>query len=253
MQKALEMLGYSCWHSIDFFKNPRDMPMWIEALDAKYQHKGQPFTRREWDQLLSHYSAVSSDSPAIGFAEELITAYPDAKVILHEREIEGWYRSFDNAIIRAQFDPFMRLIADLDRWVTGPVREVHFKWVMGHFGMANMKNKQEMREKSRSAYRRHNDLVRRVCPPERMLEFKIKDGWEPLCRFLGKDIPKDEKTGEVLPFPRINDQDALKEMLGAIAWQGIKNFLWHNAIYIVALVLGLVACWYAWSASRTGR
>lgn len=41
--------------------------------------------------------------------------------------------------------------------------------------------------------------------PDRFLEFNVKEGWEPLCKFLGKELPRDPKTGSVLPFPRMND------------------------------------------------
>ena len=34
---------------------------------------------------------------------------------------------------------------------------------------------------------------------EKLLEFKVQDGWEPLCRFLGESIPCGEK------FPKVND------------------------------------------------
>ena len=204
-------------------------------------------------RVISHHSAVSSDSPAIAFAEELIAAYPEAKVILHERDIESWFRSFDDSIVNAMHSPLMNLVADLDRWVTGPVREVQHKWAMGHLGMDNMKSKDEMSKAAKPAYKRHYETVRRVCPRERLLEFKIEEGWEPLCRFLGKDVPRDERTGEVLPFPRINDGKALDEMLRAIAVEGIKNFLRHAIWYIVAGLVGLVACWYVWRTSTSGK
>ena len=36
-----------------------------------------------------------------------------------------------------------------------------------------------------------------MVPKENLLVWNVKDGWEPVCRFLGKDIPKQ-------PFPIIN-------------------------------------------------
>jgi hypothetical protein len=41
-------------------------------------------------------SAMSRSSP---FAPELIEAYPDALVVLVERDIKTWYKSFKAAII----------------------------------------------------------------------------------------------------------------------------------------------------------
>jgi hypothetical protein len=41
-------------------------------------------------------------------------------------------------------------------------------------------------------------------PAERLLVYEVKEGWEPLCEFLGVEAPKDE------PFPHLNDTDAFR-------------------------------------------
>ena len=43
----------------------------------------------------------------------------------------------------------------------------------------------------------HIAAVRRTIPPERLLEFRVSDGWEPLCAFLGRGVPDE-------PFPLTN-------------------------------------------------
>ena len=35
-------------------------------------------------------------------------------------------------------------------------------------------------------------------PEEKLLIYQVKDGWDPLCRFLGVETPS-------VPFPRLND------------------------------------------------
>ena len=40
--------------------------------------------------------------------------------------------------------------------------------------------------------------VKRSVPAEKLLVFEAKEGWEPLCNFLGKPIPE-------TPYPRVND------------------------------------------------
>jgi hypothetical protein len=47
----------------------------------------------------------------------------------------------------------------------------------------------------------HNQHVINVVTKERLLIMKMKDGWEPLCKFLGKPIPDE-------PFPWVNDSEA---------------------------------------------
>jgi len=48
-------------------------------------------------------------------------------------------------------------------------------------------------------YERHNEEVKRCVPAERLLVFDVKQGWEPLCQFLGVPVP------EGVPFPHLND------------------------------------------------
>lgn len=175
-------------------------------MDAKYRSRGPRYTRREWDQLLGSYSAVSADAPAVAFAEDLISAYPEALVILVERKMESWYRSFDTNIITAAWN----FVAALDPWHLGPVRRCHRRWVTGWM---DSHCRGEMREKARQTYRDHYALVRRVTPKGRLLEFKLEDGWESLCKFLGKPVPE-------VPFPHANDSKALQELLAVAMRRG---------------------------------
>ena len=41
----------------------------------------------------------------------------------------------------------------------------------------------------RQWYLDHNENVRNLVPKNRFLEFNAKEGWEPLCEFLGTDTP----------------------------------------------------------------
>ena len=59
-----------------------------------------------------------------------------------------------------------------------------------------------------SVFKRHNEEVQRVVSPDRLLVYEVgKDGWEPLCKFLGVPVPKDK------PFPHLNDMDVYKKRL----------------------------------------
>ena len=109
MQQALEILGFPCYHGTTVLFRISDCTLWDQALDAKYLNQGTPFTRKEWDQLLGEFGAAS-DVPVVAFAEELIEAYPEAKVILVERDIEKWYKSFDQAVIKAVFNPIFQYV-----------------------------------------------------------------------------------------------------------------------------------------------
>ena len=53
-------------------------------------------------------------------------------------------------------------------------------------------------ETGREGYLEHNEHVRAIAPKGKFLEFNVKEGWGPLCKFLEVDVPEG-------PFPRVND------------------------------------------------
>jgi hypothetical protein len=75
----------------------KDNQMWEEGIELKRPGSSEAKNgRREFDQLLGQYG-ILSDVPAICFAKGLIEAYPEARVIIVEREIESWFNSFQIA------------------------------------------------------------------------------------------------------------------------------------------------------------
>ncbi|KAG4431570.1 hypothetical protein IFR05_012945 [Cadophora sp. M221] len=131
------------------------------------------------------------------FALSLITAYPGAKVILVERDIEQWFTSVDEAIFSTTWgyraDFFIEFLVPLFGGKAGStIRKIMY----GYF---ESKDVTEMRAKARERYKRHYTEIRAAVPPERLLDFRLADGWGPLCEFLGKDVPD-------VPFPRVNER-----------------------------------------------
>ncbi|KAL8946302.1 MAG: hypothetical protein Q9222_007280 [Ikaeria aurantiellina] len=214
MYAALNLLGLPCFHSFCLYSRIPDCAMWIAALDAKYFNKGPPFTRADWDRLLSDYAAVT-DVPATAFAEDLIAAYPEAKVVLMERDLDSWFTSFDNAVIKGMWGKAIQFIGDVDPWFVGPLKGVHMRWARGWMGV---NSEEEMRRKAKGHYLEHNAFVRRITPNERLLVYEMGSGWEPLCGFLGKPVPEVE-------FPRINETAALHEKIAIIFRMGAVNLL----------------------------
>jgi len=60
-------------------------------VEAKYYGGSSKKLRsaKDFDELLWQYQAIS-DTPCVLFTDELLEAYPDAKVILTERDVESW-------------------------------------------------------------------------------------------------------------------------------------------------------------------
>lgn len=65
--------------------------MWLDAHKSIFGRSGKPFGRDEFDMLLGHCQAVA-DHPCCVFAEELLQAYPEAKLILTTRPVDDWYK-----------------------------------------------------------------------------------------------------------------------------------------------------------------
>jgi hypothetical protein len=95
--------------------------------------------------------------------------------------------------------------------------------------------------------------VRAVVPPDRLLVFSVRDGWEPLCAFLGRSVPD-------TPFPNINDRREVQLVLRtvqAITWAsllGLPLLAWlllpHCAGPLHLLLLVGLGAGILWAAGR---
>lgn len=61
-------------------------------------------------------------------------------------------------------------------------------------------------EASVEFYNRWVEEVKTSVPADRLLVFNVKQGWEPLCRFLGLPVPE-------TPFPHLNETAEFRKML----------------------------------------
>jgi hypothetical protein len=195
LKTALDQLGYKTLHASNVYELTPGYPYWNEAIDAKFYEKGIPYTKPQLDKLLTICTAIS-DLPAILFADELLAAYPEAKVVLTNRNIDIWLVSFNKSVyvvLEERLNRFHEIFFPRGLGAAfACIRRVVTIWTGGDF---------ENRDKLRQGFLDHYAHVRAVVPKENLLEFEYKDGWEPLCKFLGKDVPAG-------PYPRVNDAQA---------------------------------------------
>jgi hypothetical protein len=71
-------------------------------------------------------------------------------------------------------------------------------------------------------------MIRGLVPEERLLEWYIEDGWEPLCKFLGKPVPDVE-------FPHANAATS-----GWKAREEQCNKRWVERAFVNLILLGTV-------------
>jgi hypothetical protein len=82
------------------------------------------------------------------------------------------------------------------------------------------------REPAIARFIQHNAEVKATIPPDRLLVFEVKDGWEPLCKFLGAPVPDE-------PFPHENAGIATAERI-------IQRILLTDLIKMALPVVGVV-------------
>lgn len=88
-------------------------------------------------------------------------------------------------------------------------------------------------------YEEHNARVRALVPREGLLEFQPKDGWGPLCAFLGKGVPEEG-------FPRVSEVRVWREAFGlGKGWARVERLVGQvgvegAGVVIVAVVWGRI-------------
>lgn len=60
----------------------------------------------------------------------------------------------------------------------------------------------------RKKYLEHYEEVKATIPEDKLLVFSVKEGWEPLCKFLEKPVPN-------IPFPHKNDTAEFRKMISS--------------------------------------
>ena len=179
LKLAINTLGMGpCHHMEEVIVNmPAQVPLWSAALDGA----------ADWEAIYSGYrSAV--DWPTAGFFRELVAAYPATKFVLTHRDPEKWADSFSATIYR--------LLAG-----EGPAPVEMINWLkMGRGVIAKTGFPQGLsRDALIEAFVAHNEAVKKTVPVDQLLVYQVKEGWEPLCEFLGVPVPAE-------PFPRTNDR-----------------------------------------------
>lgn len=182
------------------------------------------------------------------FVDELLEKFPDAKVVLTNRDVESWEKSMRSSIFQIMKWKSLPFIAWLDPVNNCTVPGINCQvidvlqllWRPYYSMMTIIANKWtggdlDNSETLRRAYADHYADVRSKVPKERLLEFESKDGWEPLCEFLGKPVPKDE------PYPRVNDGQWLAKAHSFIfyyrLWSCTKRYI-GTSVVLAALGVG---------------
>ena len=150
----------------------------------------------DWDKLYERFDAAV-DWPTVGYYKHLLKKYPDAKVILTIRSADSWYESIRDTVVHS--------------FVNHQIQPDH-----PHYAFSNMcrivtfdgavadPEQFNQVDKMKKMFNDHNDEVKRVVPADQLYVMPLGSGWEDLCKFLGKEVPKE-------PYPRSNSKEAFRK------------------------------------------
>ena len=180
LKLAINHIGLGpCHHMEEVLHNmPVHVPLWSAAVSDD----------PDWSRIYDGY-ASAVDRPTACFFRELVGEFPEAKFVLTQRDPERWADSFSATIYkllarRDQVPEDMRAWLDMASEV---VAKSGFPPGLDRDGLVN-------------AFVAHNNAVKETIPAQQLLVFDVRQGWEPLCDFLGAPVP-------TIEFPRTNHRE----------------------------------------------
>jgi len=178
---ALEHIGHGpCYHMIEFMAHiPEHLPLWQRVIEG----------RPDWDAAFDGYVSTV-DYPGCTYWRELVAKWPEAKVILTLRDPDSWFDSANETVL----SPRMR-----NMLAQSPIQAFMEATVSEDFG-----ERIDDRAFMTDYFRRWNEAVIAEVPEDKLLVFQAKDGWEPLCEFLGVPVPPE-------PYPRVNSRESMNQ------------------------------------------
>ena len=180
LKLAINQLGMGPTHHMEevLHHMPVQVPLWVAAA------KGSP----EWAAIYKGYDSAV-DWPTARFFRELHAKYPSAKFVLTVRSPESWVASFSETIYKLLLAGTAGAPPEMRDWIEmgmGVIAQTGFPTGLDAAGLTK-------------AFNAHNDAVKMAIPASQLLAYQVKEGWEPLCAFLGVPVPAEA-------FPRTNDR-----------------------------------------------
>lgn len=218
LKVALEMLGYSkCHHMTEVFGSAQQTDYWYAIALRE--------TPPSWDDVFVGYRS-STDFPSSIFYKELADHFPEAKVVLTVRDEDAWYKSVAETIwalwevIPAWVPKLSQRFARADFMVKTIVWTDLFR------------DRTDEPEFTKEIFRTHNQTVQEVIPADRLLVYQVKEGWQPLCDFLGVPVPDE-------PFPHVNDSRSFKRRVKIVRAVAAMPYLLVAGLSLVLIAATL--------------
>lgn len=204
---GMRLLGFHTMHGFDFLTMTADVKEYFESAR----------TREDGVRLLQVMESKGYD--CLGFdmfswmLEDALDLNRDVKVILTVRDSPKiWAESFASIASHLYFwilrpFTFFQVFRDI-----APLFKHLQNYYVGYQpGDGLDVPKSFDQELFMLTYEKHNSWVKRVVPPQNLLVYNIKEGWEPICKFL--EVEKCP-TGKM---PQVGDR-RIVDMMSKILW-----------------------------------
>jgi hypothetical protein len=107
--------------------------------------------------------------------------------------------------------------------------------------------KGDFQKHGKQVYYEHYNKVRSLVCKEDLLEYRVEDGWKPLCDFLSLDIPN-------VPFPNGNRKEEIGRRIQAMVHGEVRRLVELAPFYVTYLAcFSLGLCLLRWVVSAIAR
>lgn len=191
LKTALErLLGGRCSHMWKVIGEP----VAVGGLQD-YAEGGSP----DWDAVFDGYVAATDIVSSIPW-RSLAAHWPDATVLLSTHlSSDRWWRSMAKTV-----SPGLR---DAEK---AEPRGEHAGRMAADLLRNHFCDDLQDRRRMIAAYEAHNAAVRAEVSSGRLIDWRVDDGWEPLCAGLGLPVPDE-------PFPHLNSTADFLRATGQLA------------------------------------
>ena len=209
---ALEILGYTVIHD-DEQTEETDVFAAVEEEDIGMDEAHEILGLRGYNATFK----------TAGY--EWVADHPEVKAILTVRDNADKY--VDSWLAAA---PFVEIIQKRPYCWMATVDDLYDSFVEEYMMVTTGGNPDKFldRETLRSHYTTYLQTVQEALPSDRLLTFNVKQGWEPLCEYLGHPVP------EGIPFPHVHTRSIL---LGEMYFLRLITWIWPLAIILPNVVI----------------
>ncbi|GAA0341299.1 sulfotransferase family protein [Actinoallomurus spadix] len=192
LKVALERLGFGpCYHMFDIVGSEERLKQWEEIVC-----EGR---RPDWGAVFDGYTSAV-DGPCAIYYREVMAAFPDAKMILTVRDAERWYQSTYDTL-------YQFAVKSEENPPPADSRQSRMYRVTNTMTWSGLFNGRfSDKEYAIEVFHAHNREVIRDVDPDNLLVYDVRQGWEPLCAYLGVDVPAAD-------FPHANDSESMRAFL----------------------------------------